>query len=186
MPIHKDSLQLRAARSEGEGPRRQALRIVIRSFSFSEAGARRIRRGAFLPLFLIVPLATIYGLDPSKSQPMHFLITFTIGVVCAGVVVSISWHAAKRRIDELSRTSLAIGDGKLKWTSGMGKSDLDLKTVTSVVVRRKRGSVRSMTLSISEGRDVDLEGLEDMEALLDSLRSQIQAELFETKKWFQF
>ncbi len=161
------------------------LQIVIRSFTYSEAGARRIRRGAILPLFLIVPLATIYGLDPSKSQPMHFLITFIIGVVCAGVVVSISWHAASRRIDELSKTSLTVGDGKLEWTSGMGQSDLDLETVTSVVVQKRRGFVRSLALTFSNGRSVELEGLEDMEDLLNCLASQIRSELFETKKWFQ-
>jgi hypothetical protein len=132
-----------------------------------------------------VPLATIYGLDPSKSQPMHFLITFTIGVVCAGVVVSISWQAAKRRIDELSKTSLAVGDSKLVWTSGMGQSDQDLETVTSVVVRRRHGSVRSLAVTFSDGRSVELEGLEDMEGLLNCLESQIPSKLFETKKWFQ-
>ena len=161
------------------------LRNVIRSFTFSDAGARRIRRGAILPLFLIVPLATIYGLDPSKSQPMHFLITFTIGVVCAGVVVSISWQAAKKRIAELSRTSLAIGEGKLVWTTSMGKSNLDLEAVTAVVIQRNRGSVRLLTLTFSDGHRVELDGLEDMEGLLNCLNTQIRSELFETKKWFQ-
>jgi hypothetical protein len=116
---------------------------------------------------------------------MHFLITFTIGVVCAAVVVSISWHAAKRRISELSKTSLTIGDGKLVWTSSIGKSDLDLSTVASVVVRQSRKSIRSLTLIFRDRRRVDLEGLEDMDELLESLHSQMGAELFETKKWFQ-
>jgi len=156
-----------------------------RSFKFGEAEARRIRRGAILPLFLIVPFATMFGLDPSKSQPMHFLITFTIGVVCGGVVVLISWHAAKRRISELSRTLLTIGNGKLAWTSSMGTSDLDLGTVSSIVVRRRGRTVRSLALTFSDGRHVDLEGLEDMQGLLDILGSQIPVELFETKKWFQ-
>jgi len=156
-----------------------------RSFRFGEAEARRLRRGAILPLFLIVPLATMFGLDPSKSQPMHFIITFIIGVVCGGVVVLISWHAAKRRIKDLSKTSLTLGDGKLVWTSSMGTSDLDLGTVTSIVVRRRRGTVRSLALIFSDGRRVDLEGLEDMEVLMHGLGLQIPTELFETKKWFQ-
>jgi len=156
-----------------------------KSFSFGEDEARRLRRGAILPLFLIVPLATMFGLDPSKSQPMHFIITFIIGVVCGGVVVLISWQAAKRRIKDLSNTSLTLGDGKLVWTSSMGTSDQDLGSVTSVVVRRRGRTVRSLALTFSDGRHVDLEGLEDMEVLLDGLGSQVPTELFETKKWFQ-
>jgi hypothetical protein len=156
-----------------------------RSFTFGEAEARRIRRGAILPFFLIVPFATMFGLDPSKSQPMHFIITFIIGVVCGGVVVLISRQAATRRIHELSKTSLFLGDGKLVWTSSMGTSDLDLGMISSVVVRRRGGTVRSLALTFSDGRHVALEGLEDMGRLLDGLGSQIPAELFETKKWLQ-
>ena len=124
-------------------------------------------------------------MDPSKSQPMHFLITFTIGVVCGGVVVLISWHAATRRISELSKTSLTLGGGKLAWTSSMGTSDLDLGMLTSVVIHRRGRAVRSLALTFSDGRRVNLEGLEDMASLLDGLASQVPAELFETKKWFQ-
>ena len=108
-----------------------------------------MRRGAFLPLFLIVPLAAVYGLDASKSQPTHFLITILIGVVCAAVVVSISWHAANRRIAEFSKTVISIDNGRLMWTSGVGNSDLDLSTVNSVIVRQWRGTVRSIILKIS-------------------------------------
>ena len=160
--------------------------MASRSFKFSASAATRIRRGAILPAFLIVPLATMYALDQSKSQPTHFLITFTIGVVCAGVVVAISRQAAKRRIAELSKTSLAIGNGMLEWTSSMGKSDLDLGKVTTVVIRRWRQSVRSLSLVFSDGRRVELEGLEDMEGLLRRLKSEIRDELFEVRKWHQF
>lgn len=127
----------------------------------------------------------MYALDQSKSQPMHFLITFTIGVVCAGVVVSISRQAAKRRIAEMSKTSLAIGDGRLEWTSSMGKSDLDLEKVATVVIRQWRRSVRSLTLEFSDARRVELEGLEDMQGLLACLKSEISDELFKTKKWYE-
>jgi hypothetical protein len=42
-----------------------------------------------------------------------------------------------------------------------------------------------LALTFSDGRHVDLEGLEYMADLLDGLGSQIPADLFETKKWFQ-
>jgi hypothetical protein len=127
-----------------------------------------------------VPLAAMYGLDPSKSQPFHFLITFLIGVVCAAVVVSISWNAAKRRLADFSKTSLAIGDGKLILMSGMGQSDLDLGAVTSVIVRQNRNTVRSVVLKFSDGRRVELQGYSEMNALLSTLRQHLSQDLFES------
>jgi hypothetical protein len=121
----------------------------------------------------------MYGLDPSKSQPSHFLITFLIGVVCAAVVVSISWNAAKRRLADFSKTSLTIGDGKLILMSGMGQSDVDLGTVTSVIVRRNRNSVRSVELKFSDDRRIELQGYSDMNALLSTLRQHVPQELFD-------
>ena len=121
----------------------------------------------------------MYGLDPSKSQPFHFLITFLIGVVCAAVVVSISWNAAKRRLADFSKTSLTIGDGKLILMSGMGRSDLDLGAVTSVIVRQNRNTVRSVVLKFSDGRRVELQGYSEMNALLSTLRQHVPQDLFD-------
>jgi hypothetical protein len=121
----------------------------------------------------------MYGLDPSKSQPSHFLITFLIGVVCAAVVVSISWNAAKRRLADFCKTSLTIGDGKLILMSGMGQSDVDLGTVTSVIVRRNRNSVRSVELKFSDDRRIELQGYSEMNALLSTLRQHVPQELFD-------
>jgi hypothetical protein len=122
----------------------------------------------------------MYGLDPSKSQPSHFLITFLIGVICAAVVVSISWNAAKRRIAEFSNTSVTIDDGKLILMSGMGQSDLDLGTVTAVIVRQNRHSVRSVVLNFSDGRRVELQGYSEMNALLSTLRQHVPQDLLES------
>ena len=144
-----------------------------------------MRRGAFLPAVLIVPLATMYGLDSSKSQPMHFLITFIIGLVCAAVVDSISRSAAERRIRELSKTTLNVGDGKLVWTSGMGETELGLDAISKVTVRQGRGSVRSITLTLDTGRNIELQGYKEMNDLLASLRAHVKSESFDIKKRFQ-
>ena len=144
-----------------------------------------MRRGAFLPAVLIVPLATIYGLDSSKSQPMHFLITFLIGLVCAAVVVSISRHAAERRIGELSNTMLAVGEGKLVWTSGMGESELALDTISTMTVRQRGVSVRTIILKLNNGRSVELQGYTEMNDLMESLRAHVRNESIQFKKWFQ-
>ena len=144
-----------------------------------------MRRGAFLPAVLIVPLATMYGLDSSKSQPMHFLITFLIGLVCAAVVVAISRSAAERRIRELSKTSLTVGSGKLVWMSGMGESELSLDTISKAIVRRRGGWVRSIMFKLDNGRSVELQGYNEMDDLLESLRPHMRQDSIEIKKWFQ-
>jgi len=159
-----------------------AIEGTIETFTLSDEEARKIRRGAFLPLFLILPLAVMFGLDPSKSQPTHFIITFLIGVVCAAVVVSIGRHAAKGRIAEFSKTSATIGDGKLVLTSGMGQSDLDLGTVASVAVQQKKDIVRSVIVKFADGRRVVLQGYADMNALLKALRLNVPNGVVESEK----
>jgi len=144
-----------------------------------------MRRGAFLPAGLIVPLATMYGLDPSKSQPMHFLITFLIGLVCAGVVVAITRNAVERRIVERSKTRLKIDEGRLVWTTPMGEAAFSLDTVSTVTVRQRRDSVRSIVLKFDNGRSVELQGFQKMNDLLESLRAHVRQESIEVRKWFQ-
>jgi len=156
------------------------------AFSFNQAEAGRMRRAAFLPAVLIVPLATMYGLDSSKSQPTHFLITFVIGLVCAAVVVAISRSAVSRRIDELSRTTVEVGDGKLVWKSGMGETGVDLATVAGMVVRKKSNSVQAIALTLDNGRSLELQGYEHMDDLLVRLRVYVPDDVIEFKKWFQF
>ena len=159
--------------------------VVVPKFEFDVTESRRMRRGAFLPAVLIVPLATMYGLDSSKSQPTHFLITLLIGLVCAAVVVAISRSAVDRRIRDLSKTSLTSGDDRLIWKSGMGQSELDLDTVSRAIVRQRRGSVRSITLKLDNGRSVELQSYTRMDDLLEDLRPQMRNASFEIEKWFK-
>jgi len=142
-----------------------------------------MRRGAILPLFLILPLAAMFGLDPSKSQPSHFLITFAIGVVFAAVFVSISWSGVKKRVDELSRISLSVVDDKLVWKSGLGQSELLLSKVTKVIVQERRGSIRSIVLKLDDGSRSKIEGYDRMDILAKILGRHLSSQIFETRKW---
>ena len=153
------------------------------TFTLSESEARRMRRGAFLPILLIFPMAAMFGLDSSKSQPMHFLMTFTIATGIAAVIVSVSWHGAKRRIAEFSRTELSIADGNVVWTTGSRQTELMLSDVTKIDVQESGGSVRSIILRRAGGARTMLEGYERMNDLLEILRQHSDAEITRTSRW---
>ena len=152
-------------------------------FTLSKAEARRMRWGAFLPILLILPMAAMFGLDSSKSQPMHFLMTFTVATIIAAVIVSVSWNGAKRRIAEFSRTSLAVADGEIVWTSGSRRTELDLADITKIDVQDTRGSVRSIVLSREGGVRTSLEGYERMEDLLARILAHTDAEVIRSSRW---
>lgn len=142
-----------------------------------------MRRGAFLPILLIAPMAAMFGLDSSKSQPMHFLMTLTIAAVIGAVIVSVSWNGAKRRIAEFSRTRLSIVDGKIIWTTGSRQTELNLQEVTKIDVQETRSEVRTIALRRSGGTTTTLEGYERMNELLDRLRQQVDVEVTRTVRW---
>ena len=142
-----------------------------------------MRRGAFLPILLIFPMAAMFGLDSSKSQPMHFLMTFMVATGIAAVIVSVSWHGAKRRIAEFSKTRLSIVDGSILWTMGSRRTQLKLADVTRIDVQESGGSVRSIVLARTGGARTTLEGYERMNDLLEILEQNSDAEIKRTTRW---
>ena len=156
----------------------------IRTFTFSDAEARKIRRGAFLPILVVLPLAAMFGADSSKHQPVHFLLTFGIGIVCAAVIVLISSAAARKRIEAMSRISLSVGEGNLTWKSPIGKSELFLSNVTEMAIRERRGSVRIVILKSEDGTQSTLEGYERMDELANSLTKQCNPGCTVKRGWF--
>jgi len=152
-------------------------------FTLSKSEARRMRRGAFLPILLIAPMTAMFGLDKSKPQPMHFLMTLTVAFIIGAVIVTVSWHAAKRRIAEFAATSLSIRNGKLVWTTGAHDTELSLREVTKIDVQGTRKSVRTIVLRRANGAATTLEGYERMNELLDSLCQQVDVEVTRTYRW---
>jgi hypothetical protein len=155
----------------------------IETFTLSESEARRMRRGAFLPILLILPIAFMFGLDSSKSQPLHFILTFSIAAVIAAIIVSVSWHGARRRIAEFSRISLSVEDGKIVWLTGSRRTELDLNEVTKVDAQGSRALVRSIVLWRADGKRTTLEGYERMNDLFEILRQQLDVEISRTFRW---
>ena len=155
-----------------------------RSFTLSDAEARRMRRGAFLPILLILPMAAMFGFDRSKSQPIHFLMVFSVATLIAAIVVSIGWYGAKRRIDEFSRTMLTITPDKLVWNSSLGRSELALGDIEAVLIRKVRGSVRSVSLTRGTGASTLLEGYADMDIIAENLTSRLSCDVTTTNTWF--
>jgi len=153
------------------------------NFTLSESEARRMRRGAFLPILLIAPMAAMFGLDSSKSQPMHLLMTIVVAAVIGAVIVSVSWHGATRRIAEFSRTSLSVADGRLVWTTGNRQTELALADVTRIDVQGSRKKVRTINLRRSNGSTTTLEGYAGMDDLLQLLSQQVDVEVTRTVRW---
>ena len=154
------------------------------SFTLSESEARRMRRGAFLPVVLILPMAAMFGFDKSKSQPAHFLMVFSVAIVIAAIVVSIGWYGAKRRIDEFSRTMLTITLGQLVWKSSLGRTELAMHDIAAVTIQKVRGKVRSVSLARSTGGRTLLEGYADMDVIAKKITSNVSCKVASTNTWF--
>ncbi|MDA0679403.1 MAG: hypothetical protein O2880_03605 [Proteobacteria bacterium] len=154
------------------------------SYTISEAEARRMRRGAFLPVLLVVPLALMFGLDKSKSQPMHLLMTFVIASGIAAVIVSIGWYGAKRRIAEFSHIILTVTENRLVWSTGARRTELNLDDVTMIDVQETRGSIRSIILRRSGSTNTTLEGYERMDDLLERICDVSSAAMTRSSRWF--
>ena len=142
-----------------------------------------MRRGAFLPALLILPMAAMFGFDSSKSQPMHFLMIFAMACGLAAVVVSISWYGAKRRIDEFSRMTLEIASDHLTWASSLGETKIPFAEVKSVSISKVRGVARAVTVSRRDGKASTIEGFEKMDAIADHLAQIDEAEIDVVNNW---
>lgn len=157
--------------------------IENNTFTLSESEARRMRRGAFLPILLILPMALMFGLDSSKSQPMHLLMTLVVACTIGAVIVSVSWFGVNRRISEFSQTRLSVGDGNLVWTTGARRTELNLADVTGIDVLETRKAVRQIVLSRGDGNRTILEGYERMDELLEALSEQSDVEVKRSRQW---
>lgn len=157
---------------------------VIDTFKFSESEGRKMRRGAFLPLLLIVPLATLFAIDSSKSQPAHFLMTFGMGAAFGMLVVMIGLAGARNRIDQMAGTSLSVLEGKLLWTSGTGKSELMLQQLTGVLLHERGNAVRAINLTFDGGKPVHIEGFDRMDVLAACIARQVRPEIVRRRKWY--
>ena len=153
------------------------------TFTFSEAEARKMRVGAFLPLLLILPIAASFGLDSSKSQPTHFVITFSIGLAFAAVFVLMARAGVRGRIEQLSNTTISITDQEIVWQFGKGRTELLLGKISEIIVQERWGTVKSIVLNHAGGKQSRIEGYERMDILVECLRKHTNSPTFTTKKW---
>jgi len=153
------------------------------TFKFSEAEARKMRVGAFLPLFLILPIAASFGLDSSKSQPSHFVITFSIGLAFAALFVSMARAGVRGRIDQLSNSTISITGEKIVWQFGSGHTETFLDQISEVIVQQRWGAVKSIVIKLTDGNHSRIEGYERMDTLVECLRDLLDSPVFSTKKW---
>lgn len=140
-----------------------------RVFHISEVEVRKTRRAPLLPVLLILPMAAMFGFDSSKSQPLHFLMVFSIAILFSAAVVSIGLHGARRQIAEYRKSRLVLSDSSLVWETGGGRTELALNRISRVAAARSRGHVRRIDLHLVDGTQKQLEAYEDMEALYDML-----------------
>ena len=148
--------------------------------------AKRMKRGAFLPAVLILPVAAMFGFDASKSQPMHFLMVFSVASCLAGAVVSISWYGARRRIAEFSKTRLTVEEAQLVWTSPLGETVLPFADIAKVDVQKVRGDVRSIHIMRRKGGQMILEGYESMDEIAATIAAMINGEVNLSDSWIGF
>ena len=153
------------------------------TFTFSQAEARKMRVGAFLPLLLILPIAASFGLDSSKSQPSHFLITFGIGIAFAVVFVSMSRAGVQGRIEQLANTTLSVTNRNLVWQFAAGRTELAWDSIFEVIINERMGVVKSIVLKLNDGGQSKIEGFDRMDVLVSCLQEYLGSHRFITKKW---
>ncbi len=152
-------------------------------FKMNKNEAKRVRRGAFLPALLILPMAAMFGFDDSKSQPMHFLMIFAMASGLAAVVVSISWYGAKRRIDDFSQTTLTIAADHFTWLSSYGEQKTPFAEISSVSISKVRGEIRIVSVVSRDGRETRIEGFEKMDEIAERFSLISTAKIQSTSNW---
>ena len=155
-----------------------------RIYTMSAREALRIKRGAFLPALLILPMAAMFGFDRSKSQPMHFLMVFSVALCLAAAVVTISRYGAKRRIAEFSKTRLKITEKEIQWSSTLGETVLPFAEIDGLRIHKVRGDVRSITLTRNGGGQTVLEGYDSMNDIATRISAGVSTEADSSNSWF--
>jgi hypothetical protein len=140
-----------------------------KEFQFSSAEAQRMRRGAFLVPVLVLPFAAIFALDSSKSQPAHFLLVMSIAIVLCVVVVAISLAGARAQVRHAASATLAIESGRLVWVSDSATVEMRFDEIETIEAFRRRGSVYRVVLTLSNGAERKIEGLDDMQGFHDTI-----------------
>lgn len=158
----------------------------LATFQFSEAESRKLRRGAFLPLLVILPMAAMFAFDDSKSQPSHFLLTFGMGLVFGTVIVLIGRAGANNRIAQLSNTELSVEENRLIWRSNLGKTELLLSDVVELRIHRRGRKTRTIRLKLQNGSTTQLEGYDEMDRLAEVLGKQVTSCVVTQRGWLHF
>lgn len=158
----------------------------MQTFRFSEDEARRMRRGVYLFPLIIMPFVAVFGLDASKSQPTHFLIVLSIGLILCGVFLGIARAGVNAQIRSARATLLTVSPDRLTWISDIGQSELLFRDIAAVTVRNRFGRTHSLLLKLSQGKAMTLHGYERMDEIVDCLEANLPAELFDTHEWFLF
>lgn len=152
-------------------------------FTFDKSMAAGMRRRAFVPLLLILPMAVMFGLDPSKSQPTHFLMTFGIGIACGAIVVLISRSAAQRQIAHLSELVLTVENKQIIWTSAIGRSVADIDRVRNMSIQERGGKARAIVLTFEDGSRKRLQGFVGMSRLSGLLEDELPPGIGIRRTW---
>jgi hypothetical protein len=153
------------------------------TFQFSEHEARRMRRGVYLFPLIILPFVAVFGLDASKSQPVHFIIVLTIGVMICSVFIGIHRIGVREQIRNARNTLLTVSADRLIWSGNMGNSELLLGRVTAATVELHFGRIRSVKLNLDNNSSMTLAGYERMDELVEILQCRLQPISFKIRKW---
>jgi hypothetical protein len=141
-----------------------------RHFYISGAEIRKTRWAPFLPALLILPMAAMFGFDASKSQPMHFLMVFSVAILFSAAVVSIGLQGARRQVEAYRKSRLTVNEDTLIWTTGATQTTLERSAITRVTAQKSWGRVRVVELCFADGPSRKLEAYDDMDGLFELLR----------------
>jgi hypothetical protein len=93
----------------------------------------------------------------------------SIAIVLCVVVVAISLAGARAQLRHAASATLAIESDRLVWFSDSATVEMRLDDIETITAFRRRGSVYRVVLTLSNGAERKIEGLDDMQVFHDTI-----------------
>jgi hypothetical protein len=93
----------------------------------------------------------------------------SIAIVLCIVVVAISLAGARAQIRHAASATLAIESDRLVWVSDSATVEMRFDEIETIKAFRRRGRVYLVVLTLSNGAERKIEGLDDMQDFHDTI-----------------
>ena len=122
-----------------------------------------------------------YENDPGEWYIIFVLVTLVI--LNYGLVKTNKLNKQKQR---MHKHSLECSDNFLTFSWPDSKSEILLKEIEKVIVKKTKNGVDNIRIITKTGREIDLKGYESMSELLEYIASHVEDKNIGYAKWYWF